>query len=89
MIIFIVYQFVYITLFKREIQNSLKKYNSLIRSMNKEDIKIINLIAQVTEECTITEQCVQKWRLDEQKLRGLFYTKLVNTIYLSNHNMLW
>lgn len=44
MIIFIVYQFVYITLFKREIQNSkLKKYNSLIRSMNKEDIKIINL----------------------------------------------
>lgn len=44
MIIFIVYQFVYIT-FKREIQNSfkLKKYNSLIRSMNKEDIKIINL----------------------------------------------
>lgn len=43
MIIFIVYQFVYITLFKREIQNSLKKYNLLIRSMNKEDIKIINL----------------------------------------------
>lgn len=43
MIIFIVYQFVYITLFKREIQNYLKKYNSLIRSMNKEDIKIINL----------------------------------------------
>lgn len=45
MIIFIVYQFVYITLFKRDIQNSfkLKKYNSLIRSMNKEDIKIINL----------------------------------------------